>query len=367
MTTEHIILNIVIVVVNILMFLNAKRVVTFLNHNEENTKKTNTFKVFNILLLITLVVDIFFQEHASTIIHIGYAIVSVYIGIIAYEILSYYNRIKYGTIRKTEDGKSYDENYNTKINNIFIFIFISSIVVLILLKLSNMESMLEQKGFIGIILAALLFTSSHWLPNIIKGLTIMNSNRLAKGDIIRMNHRFYKIFDMGLQYTRLIDIEANKRVLMENAVFTANKISNVSKKAGLDGYREHIDYNIGYPSMDIKTKKELIKDENKFKSIFKEIFEEILQNREDNKENEDFEDIKVNISSGYELFMIEAGDYALKYRFSFYYQNLAKDSAAKDIRFILSAKHRINEMVQRKAHLRGISLATPVLEQKVGV
>ena len=365
MTNMYIGLNVAVFIVNLILYLNAHKVVTFLNHGEENKQKVRIFKIFNILFLITHGMDIIFTEYATNIINVGYTIISIYLGIIAYEVVSYLNRIKFGTKRKSEDGVKHDENYNTKINNIFIFLIISVIVILSFLKVWDMESALEQKGFIGVILAGLLFTSAHWLPNIIKGLTIMNSNRITKGDVIRMNKRFYKVFDMGLQYVRLIDVEANKRVLMENAKFTENKISNVSKKAGLDGYRDYLDYNIAYPSMDIITEEALDAEDQKFRNIFKEMFEEIKSNRAENKENEDFEDIKVNISSGYELFMIEAGDFALKYRFSFYFQNLAKDLSARDIRFILSAKHRMNEIIQKKAHLKGISLATPVLEQSI--
>ena len=346
-------INIAIFIFNVLLFLNAGKVVTFLNHGEENKRKTIVFKVFNILFLLTHGLDLIFQEHASSIISVGYSLISVYIGILVFEIISYFNRIKFGTKIKSGETTKYDENYNVKINNIFIFVVVASIVILNLLKIWDMESALEQKGFIGIVLAALLFTSAHWLPNIFKGLTLMNSNRVSKGDVIRMQSRYYIIFDMGLQYTRLLDVESNKRVLLENAKFSENRISNISKKASTVGYRESIEYNIGYPSLEIVTEEEYDKHINRFKSIFKEIYEEIEGNKE----------FKIDIDAGYELFMVEAGDFALKYKFSFYYSDFSKLSTTGAIRKILSSKHRLNELVQKKAHLKGISLATPSLAE----
>jgi len=349
-------INIIIFMLNVLLFLNAKKVVTFLNHGEENKKKTLIFKIFNVLFLITHALDIFFKEYDSSIISVGYSLVTIYIGILAFEIISYFNRIKFGNKKDNNGNISYETNYNVNINNIFIFVVIFSLVILNLLKIWSMESALEQKGFIGILLAALLFTSAHWLPNIFKGLTLMNSNRVSKGDVLRMNGRYYIVFDMGLQYTRLLDVESNKRVLLENAKFSGNQISNLSKKASTVGYRDSIYYNVSYPSLDIKDEKLYDKEINKFKSIFKEIYDEIKDNK----------DIKVDIDAGYELFMVETGDFALKYKFSFYYSDLSKLSSTKAIRKVLSAKYRVNELVQKKAHLRGISLATPNLEIQIG-
>jgi len=368
--SSFILINLTIFVVNILLFINAKKTVTFLNHGEENKKKTMIFKTFNIILFVTHMLDLTFQEYATNIINVGYAIVYIYVGVIAYEVMSYYSRKKAGTKRETKkeeiikdkDGNeetvttkifTYDENYNTRINNIFIFVFVSALVVLNLLKLWGMESALEQKGIIGVILAALLFTSAHWLPNILKGLTLMNSNRVSKNDVIRMNHRFYIVFDMSLQYTRLLDVESNKRVLLENKQFSESKISNLSKKASMDGYRDYIEYNVGYPSLDIKDEVAYDKHINKWKSIFEEIFETIE------------EDKNLKVKNKYELFMVETGDYAIKWRFSFYYEDFGKLNSTGAIRRVLSSKFRLNEMIQKKAHLRGISLATPTLEQQV--
>jgi len=351
METQVIFLNIIIFLLNILLYFKAKKVVTFLNHGEEDSVKTSIFKTFNIILLITHLLDLIFQEYALNIINIGYTVVTIYIGAVFYEVISYFNRKKFGSKKQLNDKIKYEETYQTKINNIFIFIIIFSLVLVNILKLWGMESALEQKGFIGIILAGLLFTSAHWLPNIFKGLTLMNSNRISKGDVIILNHRIYIVFDMGLQYTRLLNVENNKRVLLENSKFSENQISNLSKKASMEGYRVSIYYNVSYPSEKLKTEEEYDKEINKFKTIFKDVFEEI----EDNKE------YKIMTNKGYDLYLVEAGDYALKWKFSFYYEDFPKGASTGAIRKILSSKYRLNELIQKKAHLKGISLATPDL------
>ena len=362
MSDTFIAINIGVFLFNLILFLQAKKVVTFLNHGEENKNKTLWFKGANILFMFLHLMDVFVEyntifeikEYASKIVDIGYSIIIMYIGVLSYDILSYLNQRKFGLKKELNKKTTYESNYNTRVNNIFIFTFTSAIILIFILQLWHLESLLEQRGVIGIILATLVFTSAHWLPDIISGLSLMNSNRISKGDVIRMNHRFYTVFDMGLKYTRLLDVESNKRVLFENSKFSSSKLSNLSRKASLDGYRDSLYFNIGYTPEEITTEEGYDKHENKIKKIFKDSFAKV----EDNK------DIKVDFDSGYELFMIESGDYAKKYKFSFYYDDFKKSLPTGAIRKILSAKHLLNEEIQKNAHLAGIDLSTPMLIER---
>jgi small-conductance mechanosensitive channel len=214
-----------------------------------------------------------------------------------------------------------------------------------------MESSLQQTGFIGIILAFLALTSSHWLPNIVSGLTLMNSNHIVKGDIVKFEDSVYSVFDIGFFYTHLLDIKHNSRVLIENSVLSKKEITNISKKAGLQGYRDSIVYNIAYPPM--TTEKAYDDYISSFESIFEEIFEEIDGN----------ENYALNYKSKYDLLLIETADYALRYEFFFYYKDL-KVSTTANIRKTFSTKFKLNALVQKKSHLRGISLSTPMLIDK---
>jgi small-conductance mechanosensitive channel len=214
-----------------------------------------------------------------------------------------------------------------------------------------MESSLQQTGFIGMILAFLAFTSAHWLPGIISGLTLMNTNHIAKGEIIKFDHKIFSVFDIGFFYTTLLNEMENSRVIIDNKSLSQKEITNLSKKASLDGLRIALIYNISYPSEKIKTEKEYDSFINNFKSIFPEIMDEAEKNK----------DLKVNVKSGYELFLIEAGDYALSFKFTFYLEDLKNISSTKNVRKYFATKHRLNEIIQKKAHLRGISLATPIL------
>jgi len=344
--------NLLILSLNLLLYFNAGKIVAFLNNGEEDQTKTNLFKLFNILFFVTQAADIVFDVYADDFIHIGYSLVVVYVAFFIFEILSYFNRKKFG-IRKTVNGKSvYEDNYNSRINNIIIFVVLFVVVVIAILKIWDMESSLQQTGFIGIILAFLALTSSHWLPNIISGLTLMNSNHIAKGDIIRFNDAIYSVFDIGFFYTHLLDIKHNSRVLMENQSLSKEQITNLSKRASLQGYRDSILYNISYPPMG--TEKEYDAYLGSFNSIFEELFEEIANN----------DNYPINHKSGYELFLVETADYALRYQFSYYYKDF-KVSSTANIRKMFSTKYKLNALVQKKAHLKGISLSTPMLIRKV--
>ena len=126
----------------------------------------------------------------------------------------------------------------------------------------------------------------------------------------------------------------------------------MSKKAGLQGYRDSIVYNISYPPM--TTEKAYDDYINTFESIFEEIFEEIEGN----------ENYALNYKSKYDLLLTETADYALRYTFYFYYKDL-KVSTTANIRKTFSTKFKLNALVQRKAHLKGISLSTPMIINKV--
>lgn len=364
-STENIVIHLVIFIVNIILFYKSKTVVTFLNHKEDNNK-TKVFQAFNILLFVTQILDLTFKEYGANIINVGYSLVVIYVGAVAYEVATYYNRRRVGTkIDEEKDEETgeiitpvkYENNYHTRINNIFIFVFIFAIALLYVLKLWDMESALEQKGIIGVILAALFFTSNHWLPNIFKGLSLMNSNRLSKGDLIKIDDLFYLVDDMGLQYTQLLNVKKDEVVILENSHLSKGMISNISKKSAMSGYRDTIVYKIGYPDKDIIDEENYDAIVNKWKDIFKELYEELKEI----KDSEDNKDIKISTRRKYELFMTDAADSALVWEFSFYYDGLGKARTTQEARKILSARHVLNEMVQKKAHLRGIALSTPFL------
>ena len=86
--------------------------------------------------------------------------------------------------------------------------------------------------------------------------------------------------------------------------------------------------------------------------------------KEINKEIEGNDRYDIHYKSGYELFLIETADYSLRYEFSFYYKELNVSSTA-NIRKMFSTRFKINAIVQKKAHLRGIGLGTPMLIEKV--
>jgi len=345
-------MNLLVFLVNLTLFLNAAKLVAFFNNGEKNEAKTNLFKLFNILFFLTHAADIFFAAYADDFINVGYSLIVIYGGFIVFEVLSYLNRKKFGTKKTVNEQEVYEENYNSRINNIIIFSILFIVTIIAILKIWHMESSLQQTGFIGIILAFLAFTSNHWLPNIIAGLTLMNSKHIAKGDVVKFDEQIYSVFDIGFFYTHLLDIKHNARVMVDNTTLSKKEIANLSKRASLQGYRNSLIYNISYPPMEGE---EAYEDYiNSFESIFSEIYEEI-------KDNDNY---MINYKSKYELFLIETADYALRYEFSFYYQDF-KVSSTANIRKLFSTKHKLNALVQKKAHLKGISLSTPMLIEAV--
>ena len=155
-------INLLIFLVNLTLFLNAGKLVSYFNNGEENQAKTNMFKLFNILFFFTHIADVFFDAYADDFINMGYSLIVIYGSFIVFEILSYFNRKKFGT-KKTVNGQDlYEENYNSRINNIIIFSILFIVTIIAILKIWHMESSLQQTGFIGIILAFLAFTSNHW-------------------------------------------------------------------------------------------------------------------------------------------------------------------------------------------------------------
>ena len=345
-------LNLLVFLLNLTLFFNAKRIVSYFNNGEENLGKTNLFKLFNILFFFTHMLDLFFDTYADDFINLGYTLMVIYVGILTFELLSWLSRRKFGQKKVLANEKIiYEDNYNSRINNIIIFTILFIVIIIAILKIWHMESTLQQTGFIGIILAFLALTSAHWLPNIISGLTLMNSNHIAKGDIIEYDGHIYSVFDIGFFYTHLLNIKHNARVLTENNMLSKRQITNLSKKASLQGFRDSIVYNISYPPME--DEKDYDNYIWNFEAIFEELYEEI-------KDNDGF---KINHKSGYELFLIETADFALRYEFSFYYQDL-KVSSTGNIRKMFSTKYKLNALIQKKAHLRGISLSTPILIER---
>lgn len=246
---------------------------------------------------------------------------------------------RFGKQKIVEKIERYVETYRSRLISLVATGLISIITILLIVRIIGFESLLETGGIIGFIGVFLALTQGSWAPDLIGGLIILNTELLEEGDVIEVHASkaiIGTVFKTKLFHTELLDLTTNHRVLIPNAKLRQNEVLNLSKFASAKGLRERLTFKIGY---DVR--------QSRVRKLFEEVFEIAKQDG----------DMPINHQHAYELRVLDTGDYAIEWGF-FYY--------LKEVKLLLVTRHRLLALIAQKSTEMDISLATPILYQRVG-
>jgi len=369
--TEHILLF----SVNIILFLFAKNMVKFFEKEEETIKfKTNVIRFFNGLFLLLHIIDIFlhnfFVDYENILFKIITTGIIIYISYFIHLIAIHVNKKMYGKIVEIDGKKVLVDTYSSKMTDIIVDIIVTFMVIIILIKFWEFNSMLETTGIIGLILGFFALTSSIWAPDILHGLILLNNNLYTEGDIIEFEEDKYVVYKLGNSRATLFNLDNNARTTIKNSTLSEKHIFNLTKFASTTGLRQSFIYKIGYPDY-------IFNEKNKEKRL--ELYTEFKRNLEDTFKyayDKCVEDNNIEISTkneGFEVFMINAGDYAIEYEVVFFVKipnsitkkttNPLTASTASIARKYLNDKYLVNERILESSFLHGVNLSTPELQK----
>lgn len=355
-TTTELTLHIIILALNIFLLFFAKPIFILLNKNKAEQFGLRLFRFINISFLSLHLVDLsllyfnFHYEHFF--LRLATTLLTIYLGIFFFGLLSFFARKKFGTVKDLDDRHYYTDSYNSRLIDILGLVIIIIVTLYTIINIWGWTSLLETTGIFGLLAAFLALTNQIWAPDLYYGLVILNSNMIDDGDVITLEgiEDEYIINKVTFIYTILLDIRNNHRSLIRNAQLIQSKIDNLSKRASTDGLRLKLAYKIAYP----KVKESALDYHETIKEMFLSVEKSSLEDKE----------LHLNPHMAFELFLHEAGDYALEYHLFFYLEQLPKTKVTKSIRSLLIKTPKLlNEKILMASYNYDIDLSTPIMIQ----
>jgi len=351
---------------NILLFIFARPLLNLIAPGENNSSKVKIFRALNIIVLALHLLDLIIagatRNYHHYFINLGYSLMIIYAGMLAYSFLGSVSKKRFGRERVQDDKTVYNETYSTRLVNLVILVLIAMTAIYALIVVWGADGLLGPTGIFGILMAFLAFTSSVWAPDIISGLIILNSQSLEDGDVVVIDgHRDeYVISRVTLIYVVLYDIRNNHRTLMRNSLFTSSRVDNLSRVASTNGVRQALTYKIGYPQFTGRSD-ERAEQLTAFRKSIDDMFTrayEVCKEREE---------VKISEAKSFEWAMTNAGDYALEYTLWIYLQRIPNTKITSRLRqHLMGTIYKVNEEVYTASILENIDLSTPdVIQAKI--
>ncbi len=296
--------------------------------------------------------------------HIAGSMVTLYISILIFNILSYFSRQKFGGIKKLDGKKVHIDSYNSRLVDLCLITFTIFLDFYILIQIWDWDSMLETTGLFGVLLGFLALTNQIWAPDLFYGMVILNSQQIEDGDVIQLNDETheYIINKITFIYTILLDVRNNHRTMIRNSKMMEKKIDNLSKRASSEGLRFSLTYKIGYPdisSAETRPDREQIlgKFQGKINSMFTAVNNEMVVRNDS---------VRINANYPLEWHLTSTGDHALEYTLFYSLESLPNTKVTRTIRnFLVASHHVVNEEVYKQSVLYGVDLATPLVVHRI--
>jgi len=347
-----------------LFFFVAKPVLNYFNRGKDVSFQVRAMRLGIVVIFFLHLLDIFIvvvsnqtdgdDDPQHFFIRLGYSIAAVYVSLIAFNIISYFSRKKFGLEKKYDGEVVYLDTYNSRLIDIVGYVAIFFFWIYIIIFIWGLDSLLETTGFIGLTLGFLALTNGIWLPDIYYGMVILNSNMLEDGDVIKYgNHSNENVISrVTFVYTILLDVRNNHRLLVRNSELIRHRIDNLTKRASIDGLRHSMQFKIGYPASGADRENTFPEFQQHVHRMFDQAFAAASEDNE----------CKINRNMPFEVSLIDSADFALTFSLSFYLEALPNTKVTRTVRqFLVRTPTLIQSAVNSAAIENGIQLATPIL------
>lgn len=292
------------------------------------------------------------------------SILTFCIGVLINNLLNRAATRRFGAERKIDGREETIPTYYSRLTSLIFSVIISMVVIYLLVKIWEMNSLLETTGFVGLIAAFLVFTNAIWLPDVYYGLVILNSDMFQDGDAIRFENGggIYVINRVSLIYTSLLNVESNNKAVLRNSKIFEHKVENLTRRASIEGLRQDLYFKVSYPKFQLGDQTSTDNGQNlsvqvdrfyqKLDSMFKNAISETKDRCQDcMAQNAEFD-----------WGILNAGDYALEIVLHYYLAPLPSTKLTKNLRKIIFAtRQKILYAVYKQSIIYGVELSTPTL------
>jgi len=364
MSQSEMLIHFIIFIVNFSLLFLSKPIIYFIDPDPDQDHKVTQklFVTINLLFLILHIADIVLMaidiNYQNMFIKLAYSALSLYLSIFVYKLGNRYFRRKFGKSKIFEETTVYFDSYSSRVVEIIFLVVVFLLTTYSIIKIWEMDSLLETTGIFGITIGFLALTSSVWAPDILSGLIILNSNILEDGDVVVIDgyNDEYIIHKVSFIYTILYDIRNNHRTFIRNKRFIESKIDNLSRLASTEGIRKSITFKIGYPELSDDNKNTRIDNLLEFRSGIDKLFSGANQLALKTT------GLPIKKEKPFEWFLTSTDDYSLVYTLYIYLEPVPNTKITSVARkHLLSSLFSINELVLESSANVGLELKTPDL------
>lgn len=347
---------------NLLLLFFAKPVINRIDPGQDHSTALRFFVTINVLFLILHIFDLLLMtittSYENLFIKMAHSALCFYSSVLIFKIGNVFFRKRFGKVKTFEGEKIYLDSYSSRIVEIIFLVVVFLLTTYTLIKIWDMDSLLETTGIFGIIIGFIALTSNAWAPDVLSGLIILNTKILEDGDVVVVDgyKDEYIIHKVSFIYTILYDIRNNHRTFIRNKRFIESKIDNLSRIASTDGIRKSLTYKIGYPelsSSDINVRQAALESFNRrVDKLFSTANEIAISKKE----------LPIKNKKEFEWHLTNTGDYALEYTLFVYLESVPTTKVTSLARkHLLSSLYTINAIVLEAAATAGLELKTPDL------
>ncbi len=347
---------------NILLLFFAKPIINRIDPGQDHSVALRFFVTINILFLILHVFDILLMtidiSYQNLFIKLAHSALCFYVSVLVFKVGNVFFRRRFGKVKSFEGETIYLDSYSSRIVELIFLVVVFLFATYTLIKIWDMDSLLETTGIFGIAIGFIALTSNAWAPDVLSGLIILNTKILEDGDVVVIDgyKDEYIIHKVSFIYTILYDIRNNHRTFIRNKRFIESKIDNLSRVASTDGIRKSLTYKIGYPQLSSNDREARIENLESFFRRVDKLF---------TKANEialGKSDLPIKSQKAFEWYLTSAGDYALEYTLFIYLEGVPTTKiTALARKHLLSSLYSINHIVLEAATVVGLELKTPDL------
>jgi len=118
---------------NIALFIFARPLLNLIAPGDDNSSKIKIFRALNVLVLALHLLDLILTGTASNyrhyFINLGYSLMIIYAGMLAYSFFGAVSKKRFGRERKIDNKTVYSETYSTRLVNLIMLVLIAMTAV----------------------------------------------------------------------------------------------------------------------------------------------------------------------------------------------------------------------------------------------
>ena len=322
---------------NLLIFLAAGYIIRRYSTSQDELSIRNRIlglRAINLVLFSTYVfaggIEILFDKNIPHLQQISQTGLTILISYIVMHYVKNWTINRFGKEREVEGEKIRTVSYSSEVIGLIGLVLVSAVAFLVIINTWELSSWLQATSVVGGLLILLFASKEYFLDDLISGLIMHYNDSVDAGAVIRVKEFELVgiILQITLSQTTIRDLVQKHEISLPNSKLrnaTVETISNCPR----NGFRDYVDFNIGYEHSSEKI------------NLFLECVWYLAKEKE----------AAINQDTKPKIVVTENGDHAVKWRLLYYVKNPYR---------IIDVKNLIQTIALEQSMQRNIGLNTPM-------